>query len=198
MIDVREIIALSIYKTDYIYPMLKDAVKCAIYDVIFSRTVLEGKQSARISYTTFALLIGCSTSTVKNAIRELVLDGFVRIVGSHYSRTANEYALNLKIPDTLRPTQPGQRLPYKTVDEVISGKTTEKRYVLTAEGEAVINAIKSGMSDYERKLYEKKAIDELMIEGVEITDEAIDRKITEILLRNFSSEKRNRYVICNE
>jgi len=194
MIDFRELIALLIYKTDYIYPRLRDTVKCVIYDIIFSRTVLVGKSSARISYNDFAVLSGCSLTTVKHALKEMILDGHIKIVGSHYSRTANEYALEIKIPENIAPVLPPQRLPYKTVNTIIAQKDKPK-LVLSPEGQAVINTIKSSMSHHERKLYEQKAINELMIEGTELTEQAIDEKITEILIRSFSSEKRQKYLV---
>ncbi|NPV51822.1 MAG: hypothetical protein HPY60_11615, partial [Candidatus Methanofastidiosum sp.] len=155
MINVKELIALSIYKTDYIFPKLKDTVKCVLYEIIFSRTVLIGKPSARISYSDFAVLSGCSPTTVKHAIKEMLIDGYIKIVGSHHSRTANEYALNLKIPENITPVLPVQRLPYKTVETVITQKEKSK-LVLNAEGQAVVNAIKSSMTPHERKIYEQK------------------------------------------
>ena len=197
MIDFKEIIALSIYKTDYIYPMLKDTVKCVIYDIIFSRTILVGKPSARISYNDFASLSGCSQTTVKHALKEMLIDGYIKIVGAHYSRTANEYALNIKIPENLIPVLPAQRYPYKTINIAITQKQPAK-LVLNSEGQAVINAIKSSMSHHERKLYEQKAINELMIEGVELTEEAIDNKITDLIIRSFSGEKRQKYLVRAE
>ncbi|HQD37242.1 MAG TPA: Lrp/AsnC family transcriptional regulator [Thermodesulfovibrio thiophilus] len=126
MHDKEEIKALSVYKTDYIYPQLQNAVKCVLYDIIFSKTVLEDKESARISYTDFRVLTGLSLSTVKNAIKELVMDGFVKIVGYHYSRLANEYSLNIKIPEKLPRRFSVQRMLHKTAHAGLSGKTEEK------------------------------------------------------------------------
>lgn len=197
-IDVRELIALMIYKNDYIYPLLKDTVQCVLLDIIFSRTIVEGKKSVRISYQDLALLSGCSAGTVKSALKELILAGYIKITGSHHSKIANEYALNIKVPENVKQFMPLQRLPYKTVNEIISGKQRPKSYELTAEGMAVLNAIKANMSKHERNLYEKKAIDELIIEGLEITEEAIENKITEIIIRNFSSEKRKKYLVSVE
>ncbi|GAB5045630.1 hypothetical protein [Thermodesulfovibrio sp. TK110] len=198
MVDIKEIIALSVYKTDYIYPQLKDTVKCVLYDIIFSKTVLEGKASARISYSDFAFLSGCSLTTIKTALKEMLADGYIKIVGAYYSRIANEYALNIKIPENLTPISNVQRVPQKVVKSTLHRNDVSKKYELTQEGHAIVNAIKSSMSQHERKLYEKKAIDELIIENTEITEQAIENKITEIIVRNFSNEKRKKYVVSSE
>lgn len=198
MIDIKEKIALSIYKTDYIYPRLRDTVKCVLYDILFSRTVLEGKSSVRISYSDLVFLSGCSLSTVKTALKEMIADGLIRIVGAHHSRIANEYALNIKIPENLTPIAPSQRIPEKVIKSLLTTDKKEKKFELNAEGHAVVNSIKSAMSPHERKLYEKRAIDELIIEGEEITETAIENKITELIVRSFSSEKRKKYLVASE
>ncbi len=197
-LDIKELLALIIYKNDYIYPLLKDTVQCVILDIIFSRTILEGKPSVKISYQDLALLAGCSVGTVKSALKDLILSSLIKIVGNHRSRIANEYAVNLKIPENLKQFMPLQRLPYKTVSQIISGNNRKPVLQLTAEGMAIVNSIKASMSPHERALYEKKAVDELIIENVEINDESIDRKITEIIIRGFSSEKRKKYLVSVE
>ncbi|HHW19968.1 hypothetical protein [Thermodesulfovibrio thiophilus] len=47
-----------------------------LYEIIFSKTVLKCKNKLY----DFAVLTGLLLSTVKNAIKELVMNGFVRIV----------------------------------------------------------------------------------------------------------------------
>lgn len=198
-LDIKNIIALIIYKNDYIYPLLKDTVQCVILDILFSRTILEGKSSVRISYQDLALLSGCSIATVKSALKELVLAGHIKITGNHHSKIAYEYTVNIKIPDNIKQFLPLQRLPYKTVNKIISGNYSRpKNFTLTPEGEAVLNAIKANMSKHERTVYENKAVNELMIEGVELTEQNIENKINEIIIRNFSNEKRKKYLIPTE
>lgn len=197
--DIKELLAFIIYKNDYIYPLLKDTVQCVLLDILFSRTILEGKPSVKISYQDLSLLSGCSPGTVKSALKELILSGLVKVVGSHHSRIANEYALNIRIPKNIKQFMPLQRLPYKTVNQIISGNNNKNPvFKLNSEGMAIVNAIKANMSPHEKALYEKKAVDELIIESVEITEEAIDNKITEIIVRGFSNEKRKKYLIFTE
>jgi len=90
-----------------------------LYEIIFSKTVLKCKNKLY----DFAFLTGLLLSTVKNAMKELVMNGFVRIVEHHYSRLAKAYSLNIKIPEKLSRKFSVQRISYKTVNSALSGET---------------------------------------------------------------------------
>jgi len=59
---------------------------------------------------------------VKNAMKELVMNGFVRIVEHHYSRLAKAYSLNIKIPEKLSRKFSTENF-IKTVNSALSGET---------------------------------------------------------------------------
>lgn len=190
-INIRNIIMLNIYRTDYLASRLS-TVQQVIVDQLFSRTILVGKESVRISYTDLSRLTGISFVTISKAMKGLIKDKLVKITGNYRPRIANEYSLNLEIPGNLQAWFSAQRDPYGTLAR-LSGEEEEQDWELTTEGEAILNSIKDSMTYSEKELYRKKAQEELVLQGKEITDTNIDNKITEILLRSFSDEKKKRY-----
>ncbi len=191
--DIKKILIKNIYRTDYLAPQLGSAVKQAIVDQIFSRTVLVGKESVRLSFSDLSKLTGISTVTISRAMKDLIKQGVVRIVSEYKPKVANEYSLN--IPENLSGWMSIQRDPYIVFRDIT--ETEEKSYQeveLTEEGQAIVNSIKDSMTQVEKELYKKRARDELSIEGKPPTEANIDKKITEIIIRGFSDDKKERYI----
>lgn len=193
MPNLKDIILLNIYRTDFLAPQLKGAVKQAIVDQLFSRTILVGKESVRISHSDISKLTGISTITISRAMKELIRDRIIRVLGSYKPRTANEYGLNIQAPTNLQIWFSAQRDPRLVLNEVSGVEAEVTSLTLTAEGEAVINSIKDSMSVAEKEIYKRKAQEELILMGLDLTELNIENKITEMLLRSFSDEKRNKY-----
>ena len=191
--DIKKILIKNIYRTDYLAPQLGSAVKQAIVDQIFSRTVLVGKESVRLSFSDLSKLTGISTVTISRAMKDLIKQGVVRIVSEYKPKVANEYSLN--IPENLTSWMSIQRDPYIVFRDIT--ETEEKSYQdveLTEEGQAIVNSIKDSMTQVEKELYRKRAREELSIEGKPPTEANIDKKITEIIIRGFSDDKKERYI----
>jgi len=199
--DIKSILIKNIYRTDYLAPRLDSAVKQVIVDQIFSRTVLVGKETMRISHAELSKITGISTVTISKAMRELVKEGILVLVGEYKPKIPCEYRLNIEVPDDLTPWLSCQRNPFDFFRNLPSGNDEhrdEGAYELTAEGHAIINSIKESMTRAERELYRKKAKDELLLEGKDLSEESIERKITQILIRGFSDEKKRRYLKYND
>ncbi|RMG02754.1 MAG: winged helix-turn-helix transcriptional regulator [Nitrospirae bacterium] len=200
MFNIKEIIIKNIYRTDYLAPRLDSAVKQVIVDQIFSRTVLAGKETVRISHADLSKITGISTVTISKAMRELVKEGILVLVGEYKPKIPCEYRLNLEVPQDITPWLSVQRNPYDITRSISKNGDQEKEddYELTAEGHAIINSIKESMTRTERELYRKKAREELLLEGKDLSEDSIERKITQILIRGFSDEKKRRYLKFND
>jgi len=193
----KDIIIKNIYRTDYLAPRLGGAVKQAIVDQLFSRTVLVGKETVRISHTDLSKLTGISPVTISKAMKELIKEGIIMIVGEYRPRVANEYKLNLRVPDNLSQWFSAQRNPFSVIKQLTGSADDYTESItlnLTEEGQAVVNSIKESMTTLEKELYRKKAREELILEGKDVTESNIENKITEIILRGFSDDKKRKYL----
>ncbi len=194
---LKELIIKNIYRTDYLAPRLGSAVKQAIVDQLFSRTVLVGKETVRISHADLSKLTGISSVTISKAMKELIKDGIIMIVGEYKPRIANEYKLSLRVPDNLSQWFSAQRNPYHVIKQITDAADEYTESItlnLTEEGQAVVNSIKESMTAQEKELYRKKAREELILEGKDVTESNIENKITEIILRGFSDDKKRKYL----
>ncbi len=192
--EIKDIITKNIYRTDYLASQLGSAVKQVIVDQLFSRTILVGKESVRISLSDLSRLTGISTITISRAMKDLIKQGVVRIVGEYRPKVANEYALNIPDISKLPKWMPVQRVPDMLFRELAGSQPQEMDYELTEEGQSIINSIKDSMTQTEKEIYRKKAREELLFEGKTPSEANIDRKITEIIIRSFSDEKREKYI----
>ncbi|GER94846.1 hypothetical protein A45J_2612 [hot springs metagenome] len=192
----KNIILLNIYRTDFLSPKLRSKTKNAIIDHLFSRTILVGKETCRISHSEFAKLTAISVPTISRAMRALIKDGIVLIRGAYKPRVPCEYGLNINVPRNIELWFSPQRNPWLMLDEIVGGDDARKEDIeLTAEGQAVINSIKDNLTPREKEELNKKAMEELIFSEKDLTEANVERKITEILVRNFSEEKRKRYLI---
>lgn len=191
--EIKQIILKNIYRTDFINPRLT-VFQQAILDQIFSRTILVGKETVRLSFGHLHRLTGISTPAISKAVRHLIREGYLEIVSEWKPKVPIEYRIKIDIPAGLRTFFQPQRSPELVFSEVFIQEGFSEGFELTAEGHAAINAIKESMSVYEHDLYVKKARQELLSQGAELTERAVNEKITEILLRNISDEKKRRWV----
>ncbi|HAK87645.1 MAG: hypothetical protein A2X55_08985 [Nitrospirae bacterium GWB2_47_37] len=190
----KNILLLNIYRTDFLSPKLRSKTKNAIVDHLFSRTIVVGKETCRISHSEFAKLTGISVPTVSRAMRALIKDGIVLIRGAYKPRVPCEYGLNITVPRNIDIWFTPQRNPWLLLGEIIGDAVREEYIELTAEGQAVINSIKDNLSPREKEELRKKAQDELIFLEKDLIEANIERKIAEILIRNFSDEKRRKYL----
>jgi DNA-binding Lrp family transcriptional regulator len=187
----KNIILLNIYRTDFLSPKLRSKTKNAIIDHLFSRTILVGKDTCRVSHSELAKLTGISTPTISKAMRGLIKDGIVLIRGAYKPRVSCEYGLNINVPKNIELWFSPQRNPWLLLGEIIGEDDAgEENIELTAEGQAVINSIKDNLSHREKEELNKKAREELIFLEKDLTEANIERKIAEILVRNFSEEKK--------
>lgn len=191
--EIKQVILKNIYRTDFVNPRLS-VFQQVILDQMFSRTVLVGKETTRLSLGHLQRLTGMSVPAISKAIRHLVSEGYLEIVSEWKPKVPVEYRVKLDIPADLKTFFQPQRHPGLIFNELFTREEQLEKFELTAEGHAAINAIKESMSSYERDLYVKKARQELLAQGTEPTEKAISEKITEILLRNVSDEKKHRWV----
>jgi len=127
-------------------------------------------------------------------MRALIKDGIVLIRGAYKPRVPCEYGLNITVPRNIDIWFTPQRNPWLLLGEIIGDAVREEYIELTAEGQAVINSIKDNLSPREKEELRKKAQDELIFLEKDLIEANIERKIAEILIRNFSDEKRRKYL----
>ncbi|MBI3592924.1 MAG: winged helix-turn-helix transcriptional regulator, partial [Nitrospirae bacterium] len=138
----KNILLLNIYRTDFLSPKLRSKTKNAIVDHLFSRTILVGKETCRISHSELAKLTGISVPTISRAMRALIKDGIVLIRGAYKPRVPCEYGLNINVPRNIELWFSPQRNPWLLLGEIIGGdETGEADMELTADGQVVINSI---------------------------------------------------------
>lgn len=191
----KNILILNIYRTDFLSPKLRSKTKNAIVDHLFSRTILVGKETCRISHSELAKLTSISVPTISRAMRALIKDGIVLIKGAYKPRVPCEYGLNISVPRNIEIWFTPQRNPWLMLGEIMGGDDAREEDIeLTAEGQVVINSIKDNLTHREKEELNKKAREELIFLEKDLTEANIERKITEILVRSFSEEKRRRYL----
>ena len=120
---------------------------------------------------------------------------FVILQGAYGPRVAQTYRLNIQIPVKTEQAFPIQRDPWRLVASVM-GPTTEpglERLDLTPEGQAVIETIKQSLKRSEYGVYRRRAYQLLSSREQAPTEATIEEAINELILDNFSDEKRLLY-----
>ena len=175
---------------------VKSPAKQAILDQIFSRTILVGQDACTLSYSDLNALTGMAIKTIARALKELIVkDGIVVLQGAYGPRVAQTYRLNIQIPVKTEQAFPIQRDPWLLVASVM-GTTTEpglEKLDLTPEGRAVIETIKQSLKRSEYGVYRRRAYQLLSSREQAPTEATIEEAINELILDNFSDEKRLLY-----
>ena len=195
-VDFSQVLLYNVFRTDFLARKVKSPAKQTILDQIFSRTILVGQDACTLSYSDLNALTGMAIKTISRAIKELISkDGLVVLQGAYGPRVAQTYRLNIQIPVKTEQAFPIQRDPWRLVASVM-GPTTEpglERLDLTPEGQAVIETIKQSLKRSEYGVYRRRAYQLLSSRGQAHTEVTIEEAINELILDNFSDEKRLLY-----
>ena len=195
-VDFSQVLLYNVFRTDFLARKVKSPAKQAILDQIFSRTILVGQDACTLSYSDLNALTGMAIKTIARALKELIAkDGLVVLQGAYGPRVAQTYRLNIQIPEKTEQAFSIQRDPWLLVASVM-GTTTEpglEKLDLTPEGQAVIETIKQSLKRSEYGVYRRRAYQLLSSRGQVPTEATIEKAINELLLDNFSDEKRLLY-----
>lgn len=191
--EIKEIILKNIYRTDFVNPRLP-VLQQAVLDQFFSRTILIGRETVKLSLGHLQKLTGISIPTLSKTLKRLVSEGYLEIVSEWKPKVPIEYRVRLDIPTDLKTFFQPQRSPKLVFNELFLPEEAIGKFELTAEGHAAISSIKEGMSVPERELYMKKVRQELLIQGAELTEKGINDRFVEILLRSVSDEKKRKWI----
>jgi hypothetical protein len=169
--------------TDFLFPTISSP-KQSIVSQLFSRTILVGQEVCQISHSDLARLTGLTIITVRKAIRELIEDKFIEVIGEHKPKSASTYKLNIptNIPQTLKI----QRNPYLLFKET-SKEAGKETYKLTPEGKGLLNTIKTSLSPSETNDIYIIAKKEIANTNINLED-----KVDEIVIRRYFSEDKKR------
>ena len=195
-VDFSQVLLYNVFRTDFLARKVKSPAKQAILDQIFSRTILVGQDACTLSYSDLNALTGMAIKTISRALKELIAkDGLVVLQGAYGPRVAQTYRLNIQIPVKTEQAFSIQRDPWLLVASVL-GTTTEpglEKLDLTPEGQAVIETIKQSLKRSEYGVYRRRAYQLLSSRGQAHTEVTIEEAINELILDNFSDEKRLLY-----
>jgi hypothetical protein len=195
-VDFSQVLLYNVFRTDFLARKVKSPAKQAILDQIFSRTILVGQDACTLSYSDLNALTGMAIKTIARALKELIVkDGIVVLQGAYGPRVAQTYRLNIQIPVKTEQAFPIQRDPWLLVASVM-GTTTEpglEKLDLTPEGRAVIETIKQSLKRSEYGVYRRRAYQLLSSREQAPTEATIEEAINELILDNFSDEKRLLY-----
>jgi|GEM_PF-762981 DNA-binding MarR family transcriptional regulator len=195
-VDFSQVLLYNVFRTDFLARKVKSPAKQAILDQIFSRTILVGQDACTLSYSDLNALTGMAIKTISRALKELILkDRLVILQGAYGPRVAQTYRLNIQIPVKAEQAFSIQRDPWLLVASVM-GTTTEpgiEKLDLTPEGQAVIETIKQSLKRSEYGVYRRRAYQLLSSRGQAPTEATIEEAINELILDNFSDEKRLLY-----
>ncbi len=175
--------------TDFLFPTISSP-KQSIVSQLFSRTILLEQESCQISHSDIARLTGLTIITVRKAMRELIKDKIIEVIGEHKPKSASTYKLH--IPTNMPQTLKIQRNPYLLFKDT-SKETDKETYKLTPEGKRLLDTIKTSLSPSETTDIYKIAKDEIANTDINLED-----KVDEIIIRRyFSEDKKRKYCMNN-